>query len=181
MEKRMQVNDREFLIIKLLGKGKGGYSYLASDGQRQYVLKQIHHEPCDYYQFGNKIESEIKDYGRLKSVGIRMPEMIEVDIRGERILKEYIEGETIFDLVRSDGMKPEYVEQVREMCRVLYAAHLNIDYFPTNFIVQNEELYYIDYECNDYMDEWNFENWGIMYWSKTDEFMQYVKTHETQH
>lgn len=181
MEKRMQVNDREFLIIKLLGKGKGGYSYLASDGQRQYVLKQIHHEPCDYYQFGNKIESEIKDYGRLKSVGIRMPEMIEVDIRGERILKEYIEGETIFDLVRSDGMKPEYVEQIREMCRVLYAAHLNIDYFPTNFIVQNEELYYIDYECNDYMDEWNFENWGIMYWSKTDEFMQYVKTHETQH
>ena len=181
MEKRMQVNDREFLIIKLLGKGKGGYSYLASDGQRQYVLKQIHHEPCDYYQFGNKIESEIKDYGRLKSVGIRMPEMIEVDIRGERILKEYIEGETIFDLVRSDGMKPEYVEQVREMCRVLYAAHLNIDYFPTNFIVQNEELYYIDYECNDYMSEWNFENWGIMYWSKTDEFMQYVKTHETQH
>lgn len=180
MEKRMQVNDREFLIIKLLGKGKGGYSYLASDGQRQYVLKQIHHEPCDYYQFGNKVESEIKDYGRLKSVGIRMPEMIEVDIPRERILKEYIEGETIFDLVLSDGMKPEYVKQVREMCFVLYAAHLNIDYFPTNFIVQNEELYYIDYECNDYMDEWNFENWGIRYWSKTDEFMQYVKTHEIQ-
>lgn len=180
MEKTMQVNDREFLIIKLLGKGKGGYSYLASDGQQQYVLKQIHHEPCDYYQFGNKVKSEINDYGRLKSVGIRMPEMIEVDIPRERILKEYIEGETIFDLVLSDSMKPEYVKQVREMCSVLYAAHMNIDYFPTNFVVQNEELYYIDYECNDYMDEWNFENWGIRYWSKTDEFMQYVKTHEIQ-
>lgn len=175
MEKTMQVNDRDFLIIKLLGKGKGGYSYLASDGQRQYVLKQIHHEPCDYYQFGNKLESEINDYGRLKSVGIKMPEMIEVDVLQERILKEYIEGETVFDLVLSDKMKPEYVEQVREMCSVLYAVHLNIDYFPTNFIVQNGELYYIDYECNDYMDEWNFENWGIKYWSKTDEFMRYVK------
>lgn len=180
MEKAMQVNDREFRIIKLLGKGKGGYSYLASDGQRQYVLKQIHHEPCDYYQFGNKIESEIRDYSRLKSIGIRMPEMIEVDIQRERILKEYIEGETIFDLVLSDNMKPEYVKQVREMCRILYAAHMNIDYFPTNFVVQNEELYYIDYECNEYMDEWNFENWGIRYWSKTDEFMRYVKTHEIQ-
>lgn len=177
MEKTMQVNDREFLIIKLLGKGKGGYSYLASDGQQQYVLKQIHHEPCDYYQFGNKVKSEINDYGRLKSVGIRMPEMIEVDIPRERILKEYIEGETIFDLVLSDSMKPEYVKQVREMCRVLYAAHMNIDYFPTNFVVQNEELYYIDYECNDYMDEWNFENWGIRYWSKTDEFMRYMRSH----
>ncbi|MDE6404190.1 MAG: serine/threonine-protein kinase, partial [Lachnospiraceae bacterium] len=137
MEKTMQVNDRDFLIIKLLGKGKGGYSYLASDGQRQYVLKQIHHEPCEYYWFGNKIEAEINDYNKLKALGIKMPEMIEVDIPQERILKEYIDGETIFDLVLSDSMKPDYVEQVREMCSVLYAAHLNIDYFPTNFIVQN--------------------------------------------
>lgn len=177
MEKTIQVNDRDFLIIKLLGKGKGGYSYLASDGQRQYVLKQIHHEPCDYYKFGNKIESEINDYNKLKSVGIKMPEMIEVDVLRERILKEYIEGETVFDLVLLDKMKPDYIEQIREMCRVLYAAHINIDYFPTNFIVQNGELYYIDYECNDYMAEWNFENWGIKYWSKTDEFMQYVRTY----
>lgn len=106
MEKTMQVNNREFTLIKLLGKGKGGYSYLASDGQRQYVLKQIHHEPCDYYQFGNKMEAEIRDYDRLKAVGIRMPEMIEADIPNERILKEYIEGETIFDLVLADRMKP---------------------------------------------------------------------------
>ncbi len=84
----MQVNGRDFLIIKLLGKGKGGYSYLASDGQQQYVLKQIHHEPCDYYQFGDKIASEVNDYGRLRSIGIKIPEMIEVDVRQERILKE---------------------------------------------------------------------------------------------
>ena len=176
MEKTMQVNGRDFLIIKLLGKGKGGYSYLASDGQRQYVLKQIHHEPCDYYRFGDKIASEVNDYERLKSIGIRMPEMIEVDVRQERILKEYIEGETIFDLVLSDKMKPDYLEQVRRMCKLLYAANTNIDYFPTNFVVQNEELYYIDFECNDYTAEWNFENWGIKYWSKTDEFIQYVDT-----
>ena len=80
MENILQVNGQEFLIIKLLGKGKGGYSYLASDGQRQYVLKQIHHEPCSYYQFGNKVESEINDYGRLKSIGIKMPEMLEVPV-----------------------------------------------------------------------------------------------------
>ena len=62
----MAVNGKEYEILKLLGKGKGGYSYLASDGKQKYVLKQIHHEPCDYYQFGNKIEAEINDYNRLK-------------------------------------------------------------------------------------------------------------------
>lgn len=46
------------------------------------------------------------------------------------------------------------------MCSLLYPAGLNIDYYPTNFIPQNEVLYYIDYECNQYSDEWNFENWG---------------------
>ena len=35
----------------------------------------------------------------------------------------------------------------------------------------------IDFECNDYMEEWNFENWGVKYWSKTPEFLQYVKEH----
>ena len=39
------------------------------------------------------------------------------------------------------------------------------------------DLYYIDYECNQYSDEWNFENWGIKYWSKTQEFIDYVNQH----
>lgn len=41
----------------------------------------------------------------------------------------------------------------------------------------NEEIYYVDFECNDYMEEWNFENWGVKYWSKTPEFLQYVNEH----
>ncbi len=107
-----------------------------------------------------------------------MPDMLSYDLKKERIVKEYIPGNTIFDLVLSDRMKPKYTEQIKDMCRLLYAAHVNIDYFPTNFIVCNEELYYVDYECNDYMEEWNFENWGAAYWSKTPEFMRYVKERE---
>ena len=47
------------------------------------------------------------------------------------------------------------------------------------YLVQNERILkeYIDYECNNYMDEWNFENWGIKYWSKTTEFIDYMEQH----
>ncbi len=171
----MSVNGKEYKILKLLGKGKGGYSYLADDGTKKYVLKQIHHEPCNYYQFGNKIEAEINDYNRLKKIGIKIPEMIDVDIKNERILKEYIDGDTIYKLILQDRMIPAYINQMRDMCVLLYAAHTNIDYFPTNFVVQNGEIYYIDFECNEYMEEWNFENWGVKYWSKTPEFLQYAE------
>ena len=177
MQETMNVNQTEYNIIKLLGRGKGGYSYLAEKDGKQYVLKQIHHEPCDYYTFGNKIESEKNDYSRLAEAGIRIPKMLDIDIRNERILKEYIDGPTIYDLVKNDGMKDIYLSQMEEMAKQVYAAGLNIDYFPTNFVIQDEMIYYIDYECNNYMDEWNFENWGIKYWSKTQEFLDYVKEH----
>lgn len=170
----ISVNDKEYKIIKLLGKGKGGYSYLAERENKKYVLKQIHHEPCNYYKFGNKIEAEKNDYEKLRSTGIRIPKMIDIDIQNERIIKEYIDGPTIFDLVKEDKMEEKYLNQVKEMCKVLYPLNINIDYFPTNFVVQNEEIYYIDFECNNYMEEWNFENWGIKYWSKTKEFIEYI-------
>ena len=159
MNKEMTVNGKSYTIIKLLGKGKGGYSYLAESGNNRYVLKQIHH------------------YRKLKEIGIKMPVMLETDVENERILKEFIEGDTIYQLVLEDKMKTDYIEQLHRMCALLYAANTNIDYFPTNFVVHNEEIYYVDFECNDYMEEWNFENWGVKYWSKTPEFLQYVKEH----
>lgn len=176
-ENTLTVNGKPFAILRLLGKGKGGYSYLASDGEREYVLKQIHHEPCDYYQFGDKLQAELHDYGRLRETGIRIPELIAADVREERILKEYIAGDTIFDYVRREQMRPEYMEQVREMCRLLYPAGLNIDYFPTNFVVRDDLLYYIDFECNEYQEQWDFAHWGIKYWSRTPEFEDYLQNH----
>ncbi len=171
------VNGKVFTIIKLLGKGKGGYSYLVDGGEGRKVVKQIHHEPCAYYNFGNKLEAEISDYKKLSTIGIKMPKMLDADVENERILKEFIDGETIYELVLKDKMKPEYFKLLRDMCDLLYPARTNIDYFPTNFVVCKGELYYIDYECNEYSDEWNFENWGVKYWSKTSEFLQYVKEH----
>lgn len=158
------VNEKEYSIISLLGKGKGGYSYLAERDGQKFVLKQIHHEPCEYYTFGNKLESELRDYARLLEIGIKMPRMLDFDRENERILKEFIDGETIMTLVERHEMCDEYLEQVRKMCSLLYPVGLNIDYYPTNFIPQNSVLYYVDYECNAYSDEWNFENWGIKYW-----------------
>ena len=174
----MEVNHRDFQVLKQLGKGKGGYSYLVTDGDNRYVLKQIHHEPCDYYQFGNKMEAELRDYRRLQAVGIPMPRLLDADMENERILKEYVEGETVYTLICRNEMNPDFEAQVRKMCDALYPAGLNIDYFPTNFIVRDGLLYYIDYECNGYMAQWDFENWGSKYWSKTEEFMKYAEERE---
>lgn len=172
---KLFVNETEYHIIQLLGHGKGGYSYLAERNGQYFVLKQIHHEPCPYYTFGNKIEAEQNDYHRLLQIGIRIPRMLDIDIANERILKEYIDGPTICDLVKNNAMEDAYLCQIRQIAARACNAGFNIDYFPTNFIVQDGVIYYIDYECNQYTEQWNFENWGIKYWSKTPEFIEYLK------
>ena len=98
----ISVNDKKFFIKQLLGKGKGGYSYLVENEQNEeFVVKQIHHEPCDYYNFGNKIEAEKNDYKRLCETGILIPRMYSIDETKETILKEYIKGDTAFTLVKN--------------------------------------------------------------------------------
>jgi len=135
---------------------------------RQFVLKEIHHEPCDYYTFGDKIESERRDYGLLCAAGIRVPEMLEIDITNERILKEYIEGPTVMELVK-EGKLPDWaLEAAEQMAETAMRAGLNIDYYPTNFILSAGELWYIDYECNPYDPQWDFANWGKKFWLGAD-------------
>lgn len=160
MPEKIEVNGKYYDVIKLLGKGKGGYSYLVTDGINRFVLKQIHHEPCDYYTFGNKLEAELNDYKRLSSLGISMPRLLEHDIANERLLKEFIDGEVISDIIERGALRLEYVEQISDMSRKLQSVGLNIDYYPTNFVLMDCVLYYIDYECNQYCDEWSFETWG---------------------
>lgn len=170
----LTVNHIPYHIVTLLGHGKGGYSYLVRRDGLEYVLKQIHHEPCSYYTFGNKIQSEWEDYHKLTAAGILMPQLLEIDWENERILKEYIPGTTIFRLVQQGGMQPAYFDQVRRMARQAEQQGLNIDYFPTNFVVCQDVLYYIDYECNAYDPKWNFENWGNDYWWQSPAFIDYV-------
>ena len=119
MDRQVTADGKTYQIIRLLGHGKGGYSWLAECEGQQAVVKQIHHEPCDYYTFGNKIEAEQWDYERLRAAGIRIPEMLAVDPDAERIVKEYIEGSTVFDLVKDGTSAEPYLAQVREMAAQL--------------------------------------------------------------
>jgi tRNA A-37 threonylcarbamoyl transferase component Bud32 len=107
-----------------------------------------------------------------------MPRLLDVDQRQERILKEYIPGDTVMQMVEENRLEPDCFRQMEDMCRLLYPTNTNIDYFPTNFVVHEGLMYYVDYECNDYMQQWDFEHWGIKYWSKTPEFEEYLRNNQ---
>lgn len=178
------VNGRVYRVRRLLGHGKGGYSYLAAplaadDGSDTplCVVKQIHHEPCAYYTFGDKFASELRDYDLLCRAGIRIPDLLETDPSGERLRKAYIPGPTVYDLVMNHRMEAAYVQQGADIALRAKAAGLNLDYFPTNFILHEGLLWYVDYECNPYMEEWSFPVWGVRYWFRSPELLDWTREH----
>jgi serine/threonine protein kinase len=153
-------------ILKLLGKGKGGYSYLVTDGKQQYVCKQIHHETTKFYDFGDeKFNSEIVAYEKLRQLPLNLPKLLEVNHEQEYLIKEYIAGDLITDLAASGQIQTEHFIQAFKISEASRKSEYNLDYFPSNFIVdEHQQLYYIDYEINEYMKEWGFSHWGIYYW-----------------
>ena len=82
----------------------------------------------------------------------------------------------VTEVIVEENMKEEYLQQMIDMCQVLYKKGLTIDYFPTNYVVNNGILYYVDYSCFTFSKNNSFENTGIIYWSKTPEFLEFITT-----
>lgn len=174
--KKLKVGNSDFEVKAFLGKGKSGYSYLIEDGIKKYVLKKMHDEPCSYYRFGDKLGAEIHAYHILKNIDINIPLLIEHNHSEKYLVKEYIEGQTASWLIAENVITYDIFKQLFELAEKACSNGLNLDYFPTNFIICNGVLSYIDYELNKYTQEWNLENWGIYYWLNINGMKEYLKT-----
>jgi TP53 regulating kinase-like protein len=154
------------VISSYLGSGKSGHSYLAHTESKSAVLKEIHSLPCEYYIFDDKLKSEIDAYETLSGLNISIPELYEVDYDNQYILKEFIDGYLCAELVIENKVNSKIYKQLFQIAHETKINGLNIDFFPDNFVVKNEIVYYIDYEVNPYIKEWDLSEWGLFYWVK---------------
>ena len=176
-EEFIDTNAGRLKILKLLGKGKSGYSYLAEIEGEKAVLKIMHDEPCDYYDFGSdKISLELKDYQTLCDAGINIPKLIHSDSEKQLLVKEYIPGTTA-DQYIAEGRNVEFLlPGLFKAASQSRNSGINIDFFPTNFVWNETNLFYIDYEVNPYDAKWDLENWGIFYWANAAGMKRFLKT-----
>lgn len=166
-----------YYIEKLLGKGKSGFSYLAENNGKKFTLKLMHEEPCPYYDFKeNKTKLEIKAYKKLSKHKISIPKLLEHDIEKNYLIKEFIDGPTATEVLISEKINDYHIIQLFEIANKLKRVNLNIDFFPSNFVIRNDQIYYIDYEINDYTFEWSLENWGIYYWANSVGFKKFIES-----
>lgn len=174
---QMICNEIPITVLRFLGKGKGGYSYLVQYGKQHMVLKKYHYEPCEVYIFeADKLETELRDYNKLVGLGIPVPNLVNVNHKEQYIIKEYIDGPTLAELAALGHLSFQYYRQIKQLSIILYEANLNIDYMPQNFVSRDGKIFYVDYERNPYSPQWDFEHWGIYFWVNRKGMKQYLKT-----
>ena len=174
---RFETELGELLIKQFLGKGKSGYSYLSEVNNNFVILKLMHDEKSPYYHFtSDKLSVEINAYNKLLELGITVPKLFYYSLEKQFLIKEFIDGHTGAEIIAENKICEKIISQLFEMSDAAKRANLNIDFFPTNFILRKDKLYYIDYEINPYSEEWNLENWGIYYWANSKGFKEFLKT-----
>lgn len=152
-------------IVQKYECGDGHCTFLVKDQSKQYICKQFDTLPgeTDSAKLA-RFTHEIESYERLRETKISIPELLEANYEQCYLIKEHIDGELISDLVSCGAMTTEIFMKAFEFSEDLKAHDINLDYFPSNFVVRNNEIFYIDYELNAYIDEWDFTHWGIYYW-----------------
>jgi TP53 regulating kinase and related kinases len=172
----------EARLLRLLGKGKSGYSYLAALGTETVVLKQMHDEPCAYYSFGdNKVRLEVHAYHQLTAAGLALPRLLSFDEQRGFLVKEFVAGDVADRWDASPADLELAVKQLFEMAHRLQDCGLNIDYFPANFVINGGAVHYIDYEVNSYHPQWSLDFWGIYYWANRSGMRSYTQSHDWRH
>ena len=176
----ISTNIGELKIVEFLGRGKSGYSYLAEFGNQKLVFKLMHNEENPYYKFDkNKVELELKSYEILESITSNIPKLIDYSIDKNYLVKEFIDGKLASNAIAENILQKIHLERLIKLAQECEDLNINIDYFPSNFVITEDEIIYIDYEVNEFMKEWSLENWGIYYWLNSKGFKMFIETNDS--
>lgn len=170
------VNSRVYPIVNELGVGKSGISYLCNNADKLVTIKKLEQFDSNYIPFEEALNVEINSYKKLIQIGIRIPKLIDYDAVNKCIVKEYISGDVLMNLIAKDKISTHIWREIFMFSKMACDLSYNLDYFPTNYIYNGKELYYIDFEVHNYSDEWNFENWGLYYWVNNEGVKKYLET-----
>lgn len=164
--------------IKHLGSGKSGDSFLIMYEGSPAVLKIMHKKPfINGHTF--TIEDELRSYHLLSKLPIDIPKIFTYSKDESYLIKSYIPGDTLAVYISKNDIPIDlYLESYQKFIEYEQLG-FNIDYFPTNFVIHNNKLFYVDYEINPYDQKWNFLNWGIHFWFNQEGFKHYYNHQES--
>ena len=95
---------------------------------------------------------------------LRTPRILEVDKKNFFIVREYLFGESPLSLLGNGDLSEEIIAQLLEQFHFAKTMGINLDYRPQSFILFDGKLYYIGDVYDQYKEDENLINKGLMLW-----------------
>jgi len=93
---------------------------------------------------------------KVKSYGLNVPQVYEIDIHNPTIIMKYIEGEKLKNLLETldDTKKDRIFKQIGNVVAILHKnGHIHGDITTSNLIItKGEDIFLIDFGLHDYSD-----------------------------
>ncbi|WP_409421505.1 hypothetical protein ABHF91_00230 [Pseudaeromonas sp. ZJS20] len=186
-DQQLRLEGVPYQAVRELGRGKSAISWLYQRQAdhpslpRELVLKRYCQTGYETVPFDQILDFELCSYLRLMESGIPHPHLLAYSQAHYALAKEYIAGELIVEIQQREGLDDRHFGAMLQMAGRLQAAGYHVDFFPTNFVLNERGLHYIDYEAHPYSEEWNFANWGIFYWLNREGMAAYLSSGEVGH
>lgn len=169
----MEICPPGYAHIRHLGRGKSAHSHLVEKNGRFYVYKKMHLKP---YLNGHTfvVEDEIKAYEKLRTFDLSIPELIDYDLAKQYLIKDFVAGDTLARMIADGNIPRDLYRRFLPTIDAIEKAGHTIDYFPTNFVLFGQKMFYVDYEINPFEKAWSFREWGIYFWFNQQGFKRYL-------
>lgn len=161
MREIIEIKRKEFEVIEKIGER----SYKVERKGNIYFLKKFENDKKGF-------ETVIKNQEILRNSGIAMPKVYMWDKNAMIFVTDFIEGETVFDLLSKDDLDEKIIEGVFLMAYFCKKSRNSIDFDPINFKYYNDKLYYLPFNMVTYDSKRDFLTKDLPMWFFTKDFVK---------
>jgi len=162
MREEIEIRRKIFEVLE----GLGPHSKKVTRKDKIYFLKE--------YPDQKSFDLALKNFTRLHKSGLCIPDILLYDKNRRIMVSEFIEGETILDMLIAHDLDESIYEMAFNTNLYLRVNRLSIDFVPENFKVFKGKLCYLPLICGDFKENLLFQNSYIWVWMYGKDFANYL-------
>ena len=161
MKEIIEIKRKEFEVIEKLGDR----SFKVDRKGNLYFLKKFENDKKGF-------EEIIKNQEVLKLSGICIPKVYMWDKNSMIFITDFIDGETVFDLLCKENLSEEIYEEMFNMFAFAKRNKISIDFDPINFKYSDGKLYYLPFKKSAFDSKRDFLSKDLPLWFFSKDFVR---------
>lgn len=161
MKEIIEIKRKEFEVVEQLGPR----SYKVERKGNFHFLKKFENDKKGF-------ETVIKNQEYLRNSGFKMPKVYMWDKNAMIFVTDYIEGETVFDVLAREDLSERVLEDLFLMAYYAKKSRNSIDFDPINFKFSDDKLYYLPFKMVNFDSKRDFLTRDLPMWFFTKDFVK---------